>query len=147
MRASATGSSSGAPRATARASSSAAEDDSPAPTGTVEATAPTKPVAGRNLATTAATTEPKAARAGDFRGGHIERDGGDRLELVRREHDLASAELADDLDEPVDSRRQHEPSCVVGVVADQVDPPGATHRSYRERPSIDTPGTSSGKRP
>ena len=70
---------------------------------------------------------PRRLEPGDFRRCHIERDGGDRLELVRREHHLASAELAVDLDEPVDSCRQHEPACVVGVVTDQVDPTGSTH--------------------
>ena len=93
--------------ASATATSSAADDESPAPTG-------------RSLEIEPAFGRPPAQRV------QLERDCGDvRLESADgRLEDGVLRRLARDGHGPVEGDREHQPARVVGVLADEVHPPG-----------------------
>ena len=115
------------PSARATETSSAALDDKPAPTGRVVVISPTNPLVGCSSATTPATYRAQAGV--DLGGvGDPKREVG-RLGLIGGgEHDPVAASDPRDGGRQVDGQREHQPAAEVGVLADEVDPPGADRR-------------------
>ena len=111
------------PNAIAAATSRAALDDRPAPTGMVVDTVPRMPVVAREFGCDRGDVPPPSWRddGGIAVDGELERG---RIELARR-RELDPAPTLDvlDLGPPIDRHRKDESTGVVGVVPDQVHAP------------------------
>ena len=112
------------PRASATATSRAALDDRPAPTGIVVLTCPSSPRPLRSSAATAATKRPhRGSTCSTSAATTIGRDV-DRFGFVVGHETDPIGRCPADLGPAVDGHREDEAAGVVGVIADEVHPPG-----------------------